>query len=247
MRHCLLLVLALVTGLVLTGCNGPSPEAKTVTVYADAAVSDALRAGARVFRQTRTVTEVRVQPGGSNDVVDRLTGGAQGDALVVPETGMKRAQRAGLISGGVWTVARDGLVLVVAKGNPLDITGLDSIGEDVGLALCDDADPCASEARELADDADVRLKPGSRGRDARAVRDMVATGKEDVGITYASVAATHPDGIDVIPLPGAERVVRVQAALLADSRSPGPAEDFVKFLASPQGQAALRERGFTAP
>ena len=218
-----------------------------MTVMAESSLAQALPEAASIFRQTRTVTQVNGRYDSSNRLLDDLAGGVRADVLITADAAsMDRARAQGLVSGDVWTIATDRLVLAVPRGNPQRMAGLRStVGRT--LAACEDAAPCGSAARTLAGTSGVRLAPSLTERTATDVRDRVAEGRVEAGITYHSVVRGARDRLDVVEIDGALASNRLQAAVLTSASSPGPAEDFVKFMVAPQGQGVLRLRGFDAP
>ncbi|WP_052462115.1 molybdate ABC transporter substrate-binding protein [Nigerium massiliense] len=235
--------------LLVGGCGGPSSQAKTVTVFAEPSLRTVLPRATEVFRQTRTVTQVNAHYDTSDHLVSALGSGQQADVLITAdEASMADARRRGLLSTeGVWTIAVDRLVLVVPRGNPAHVSSL-ADAASAGLAACASAAPCGAAAEALAREDGASLAQAARAASSDEVVGRVAEGKARAGVAYASDARAAGQAVEAVEIPNARKHAnRLQAALLAGSTSPGPAEDYVKFLATPQAQTILQQQGFEAP
>ncbi|MBK1662233.1 substrate-binding domain-containing protein [Paracraurococcus ruber] len=95
-----------------------------------------------------------------------------------------------------------------------------------------------------------QVLPKARRITVERVAAVVARGEVELGLQQVSEITEvlqGPDGAKVVllgPLPDAvQQVVTVTAALSAGAKEPAVARDFIRFLASPEAQAAIRRMG----
>jgi molybdate transport system substrate-binding protein len=77
---------------------------------------------------------------------------------------------------------------------------------------------------------------------------MVAEGRAAIGI-YPASEVVHVAGIASLgPLPEPVQLTLIYGgAIAATSKTPGPARDFIRFLAAPENRAVWRHEGFEIP
>jgi len=77
---------------------------------------------------------------------------------------------------------------------------------------------------------------------------MVAEGRAAIGI-YPASEVVHVAGITSLgPLPEPVQLTLIYGgAIAATSKTPGPARDFIRFLAAPENRAVWRHEGFEIP
>ncbi|WP_448074008.1 extracellular solute-binding protein [Georgenia yuyongxinii] len=76
----------------------------------------------------------------------------------------------------------------------------------------------------------------------------VTSGQADAGLVYASDAAGAEDAVEVIAVPGVDRVInRYPVAVLESSRQPGLAKLWVDTLTGDEGRGLLADAGFRLP
>lgn len=253
MRPLIAPVLGLVVGLglLLTGCGtdperGPT-ESDTITVFAAASVKSAFEAIAPGFT---TAEGIRVSFSflGSQDLVANLVGGAHADVLATAdETSMARAAESGLVADAT-IFARNTLVLVTPPGNPAGVTGIDASLEGTKLVVCDQRVPCGTATATLAKNLGVTLHPVSQEQKVSDVMSKITTGEGDVGIVYATDAATAGDQVTAVAITGSERVVnKYPIALTAEPTHREGGQKFLDYVLSPAGQKVLADHGFLGP
>lgn len=78
--------------------------------------------------------------------------------------------------------------------------------------------------------------------------ELVASGEAEIGI-YPSSEIMHVKGVTLVgPLPSALQLSIVYGtAAMADNQTPGPALEFMKFLADPTNRAVWKDAGFDTP
>ena len=81
----------------------------------------------------------------------------------------------------------------------------------------------------------------------RQVLDYVARGEVDAGFVYATDASVAQDKVSVVTVVATQKPVRYPIAVVAASKQPARAAEFITFVASPAGQAILEKYGFAKP
>lgn len=249
-----ILVAALATATALAGCAaGPSPADPAapsdapapVTVFAAASLTAAFTEIAALD----PALAVTLSFDGSPTLVDQVAAGAPADVLATADvTTMTRARDAGLLAGEPVTFAANTAVLIVPRGNPGAVTGLDVSLEGRRLVVCAPTVPCGATAHAIADAAGVTLRPVSEEQKVTDVRGKVASGEADAGIVFATDALAAGDAVETLPLPGAAQAATTYPiAVVHDAPHPDAAAAFVALVTGPDGRDVLAAHGFTLP
>ena len=227
-----------------SGGAGRGGDAK-VTVFAAASLKDAF---------TRIATDhpelaVTFSFDGSNTLVDQLAGGARADVFASADTkNMEAAVGKGLIDGAPTTFARNVLVLIVPKGNPAKVTGLDGSLTGKKLVVCAKGVPCGNATATLATNLGVTLTPVSEETKVTDVRGKVESGEADAGLVYATDAKAAGAKVETLAVPGADKVVNdYPIALVKGAPNAGGGRDFLAAVTSAKGKAVLAQYGFRTP
>ncbi len=234
-----------------TDRNGPPAEAAPLLLYCGAGLRPAVAQAAEAFR-TQTGILVECDYAGSGMLISRV-----------------RMQRTGdlFMPGDVWYVdqlADHGMVeaktmvtyfepvILVAKGNPLGITGLEDLtrpGHRLGLG-----NPAACQIGRISQ----RIL-SQNGIDAGAVEKnlvfssvtvnelglQLTTGRIDAAIVWDAVAAYYQDVAEIVRIPlDQNEISNVAIAVLSFSQNKDAANRFVEFLISPQGKAIFAKHHY---
>lgn len=244
------MILATTCAALLAGCGAEQGRARgegtgagdTVTVFAASSLKDAF---ARIADQTPGLA-VRFSFDGSNSLVDQLAGGARADVFAAADrAAMDGAAGKGLIEGAPQVFATNALVLVVPKGNPGKVSGLDSSLAGKKLVVCAPAVPCGNATTSLARRLGVRLTPVSEESKVTDVRGKVESGEADAGLVYATDARASADKVEIIPVPGADAVLNdYPIALVKGAANPSGGRAFLEAVRSERGRAVLASYGF---
>jgi ABC-type molybdate transport system substrate-binding protein len=98
------------------------------------------------------------------------------------------------------------------------------------------------------DGTGVDITPVTLEEDVRAVLTKVGLGEVDAGLVYRTDVIAAGEAVTGISFPEADEAVNdYPIALLANAPAPGPAEDWIDFVLSETGAAALTEAGFGTP
>ena len=159
---------------------------------------------------------------GSSTLVDQMKEGAPADVFAsADQKNMTKASDAKLVDSPK-PFASNVLTLIVPKGNPAKITGLDSSLDGKKLV---------SEEQKVTD-----------------VRAKVESGEADAGLVYATDAKAAGDKVEIIEIARADEVVNsYPIALTVSTKNKEAGQKFIDAVLSEKGQAVLKKYGFSAP
>ena len=139
------------------------------------------------------------------------------------------------------------LTLIVPKGNPKKITGLDSSLDGANLVICAPEVPCGEATKKLAEAQGITLNPVSEEQKVTDVRGKVESGEADAGIVYTTDAAAAKDKTDKIDIPDGGVVNHYPIAPTAKPENPAGAQAFIDAVTGKAGQEILAKHGFGKP
>jgi molybdate transport system substrate-binding protein len=238
---------AAVLVLPLAGCGGgDGAGARELTVLAAASLTDVYEDLGTSLEDEQDV-EVTFSFGSSTDLAEQAAEGAPGDVLATAdETAMAVAVDAG-VTGDVETVATNVLTIVTPPGNPAGVRGLEDLAGTTWVRCADEA-PCGRVALAVLDAGGITATPASLEDDVRAALDKVVAGEVDAGLVYATDAVAAGDGVETVPIPGAEdQATAYLITTLDQAGDPDLARAWVDHVTSEEGRAALEAAGFTLP
>ena len=254
-RHPFHRALRLVITLLLA-VAAPALCAQTLIVAVDSSLAPALTAAARAFEVTRQGVSVQLRSGASGVLLDQVTAGTPTDVLasIGPDTAALGVQRQLLVPDLRNIFATSTLVLVAPASLSLPLQRLADLArpEVVRIAMGREASVPAGRYARAAIDAQ-RLWPAVQGKIVRAadvgeVLAWVAAADVEAGFVFATDAAAAPAGrVRVVATLATPAPVRCLASVVAGSRQPALARDFVDFLRSEPARAVFRQAGFGLP
>ena len=223
-----------------------------VVVFAGSASQPPLEEAVEVF-QAKSGIPVILNLGGSGTMLNQIRLTGQGD-LYIPGSPdyMEKARSFDLIDGPSRIIAYLIPALIVPKGNPLRIKGLEDLqrtGLRIGIA--DPNGVCVGlyaveilEANALADTIRDNLRGMVESCSKTAA--MISLNMVDVVLGWREFASWSPETMDVILLaPGQiPRLAYVPASVLRNAKNPKGAKAFVAFLGSEEGQAIFQKHGY---
>lgn len=185
---------------------------------------------------------------GSSTLVDQMKEGAPADVFAsADQKNMTKASDAKLVDAPK-PFASNVLTLIVPKGNPGKITGLDSSLDGKKLVVCAQGVPCGNATKQLAEKLGVTLNPVSEEQKVTDVRAKVESGEADAGLVYATDAKAAGDKVETIEVARANEVVNsYPIALTVSTQNKEAAQKFIDAVLSDKGQAVLKKYGFSAP
>ena len=214
-RRATLATVALLSAISLAACGGSSPTDSTagasdgaasgisgeVTVLAAASLKEAFPEIADKVKEENPDLTITFDFKGSQDLVTALAEGQAADVLATAnDSTMKDAADKSLV-GEQTEFATNVLTLIVPKGNPKRITGLDSSLDGANLVICAPEVPCGKAAHKLADAKGITLNPVSEEQQVKDVVGKVESGEADAGLVYVTDATTAGDKVEKIDIP----------------------------------------------
>ena len=184
---------------------------------------------------------------GSQTLVSSLSEGNEADILATAdEPTMNKAVEQKLV-GERTEFATNVPTLIVPKGNPANVKGIDSSLDNAKLVVCVDTAPCGHAAKELAKAYNVTLNPVSEEQKVTDVRTKVESGEADAGIVYKTDAVAAKDKVDEISIDNKGVMNHYPIAQTAKPSNPEAAQVFINAITSKSGQDILAKYGFGKP
>ncbi|OLO65787.1 molybdate ABC transporter substrate-binding protein [Actinomyces oris] len=267
-RRAAIAAISMLSALSLAACGGSASNGST------GAASDAASASASAGAEKATgelkvlaaaslkasFTEIGTQlekdnPGlhvtfdfqGSQTLVSSLSEGNEADVLATAdEPTMNKAVEQKLV-GERTEFATNVPTLIVPKGNPANVKGIDSSLDNAKLVICVETAPCGNAAKELAKAYNVTLNPVSEEQKVTDVRTKVESGEADAGVVYKTDAVAAKDKVDEITIDNKGVVNHYPIAQTAKPSNPEAAQVFINAITSKSGQEILAKYGFGKP
>ena len=236
------------TGAASAGASGGAGKATgKVTVLAAASLQKAFEEIEKTVEKDNPGLDVTFDFQGSQDLVASLAGGDSADVLATANNSTMKTAADQKLVGSQTEFATNVLTLIVPKGNPKKITGLDSSLEGANLVICAPEVPCGEATKKLAEAQGITLKPVSEEQKVTDVRGKVESGEADAGIVYTTDAAAAKDKADKIDIPDGGVVNHYPIAPTAKPDNPAGAQVFIDAVTGKTGQEILAKHGFGKP
>lgn len=258
----ILLVFCL-TAACLAGCGSSKEtevagEAATLQVFIAASLSNAMEEIAADYANTAPEVTIVYNAGSSGKLQTQIEEGGACDVFFSAATKQMNA----LVEGGyvneadVTELLENRVQLIKPAGGETAVTGFENITDAANLALAADTVPVGQYAREIFEklgitDAVMAMEI-NECEDASAVLAAVSEGSNEVGVVYATDAASVADKVEVIATADDSilntkviyPVGLVQNAE-ADDAEIAAAKAFVEYLKTPEAAAVFEKYGFT--
>ena len=236
------------TGAASAGTSGGAGKATgKVTVLAAASLQKAFEEIEKTVEKDNPGLDVTFDFQGSQDLVASLAGGDSADVLATANNSTMKTAADQKLVGSQTEFATNVLTLIVPKGNPKKITGLDSSLDGANLVICAPEVPCGEATKKLAEAQGITLKPVSEEQKVTDVRGKVESGEADAGIVYTTDAAAAKDKADKIDIPDGGVVNHYPIAQTAEPENPAGAQVFIDAVTGKAGQEILAKHGFGKP
>ena len=184
---------------------------------------------------------------GSQTLVSSLSEGNEADVLATAdEPTMNKAVEQKLV-GERTEFATNVPTLIVPKGNPANVKGIDSSLDNAKLVVCVETAPCGNAAKELAKAYNVTLNPVSEEQKVTDVRTKVESGEADAGVVYKTDAVAAKDKVDEVTIDNKGVVNHYPIAQTAKPENPAGAQVFIEAVTGKVGQEILAKYGFGKP
>ena len=236
------------TGAASASASGGAGKATgKVTVLAAASLQGAFEEIEKTVEKDNPGLDVTFDFQGSQDLVSSLAGGNSADVLATANNSTMKTAAEQKLVGDQTEFATNVLTLIVPKGNPKKITGLDSSLDGANLVICAPEVPCGEATQKLSSALGVTLNPASEEQKVTDVRGKVESGEADAGIVYTTDAAAAKDKADKIDIPDGGVVNHYPIAQTATPENAAGAKVFIDAVTGKAGQEVLAKYGFGAP
>lgn len=230
------------------GCE-QRPDEVRIRLYAGAGLREAVEVLAASF-ETETGIAVDVDYAGSGVAITRAKGDPAADLFMPGD--IWYVDRLHELTGNVAERVQVSYfvpTIIVAKGNPKNVTSLqDFARDDLRVAL---GNPNACQIGRLCVKifANVGLDSTAfEAKESMTVNELglwVAMNGADVSIVWDAIAENIRDSVDTIKIPEAvNEVSTVVCGRLKSAPHPDAARRFMEFMVSPAGRSILREKGY---
>ena len=230
-----------------SGSSAPQKATGKVTVLAAASLQGAFEEIEKTVEKDNPGLDVTFDFQGSQDLVASLAGGDSADVLATANNSTMKTAADQKLVGNQTEFATNVLTLIVPKGNPKKITGLDSSLDGANLVICAPEVPCGEATQKLSSALGVTLNPASEEQKVTDVRGKVESGEADAGIVYTTDAAAAKDKTDKIDIPNGGVVNHYPIAQTAKPENPAGAQAFIDAVTGKAGQEILTKHGFGKP
>ena len=227
--------------------GGAGKATGKVTVLAAASLQGAFEEIEKTVEKDNPGLDVTFDFQGSQDLVSSLAGGNSADVLATANNSTMKTAAEQKLVGDQTEFATNVLTLIVPKGNPKKITGLDSSLDGANLVICAPEVPCGEATQKLSSALGVTLNPASEEQKVTDVRGKVESGEADAGIVYTTDAAAAKDKADKIDIPDGGVVNHYPIAQTAKPENPAGAQAFIDAVTGKAGQEILAKHGFGKP
>ena len=227
--------------------GGAGKATGKVTVLAAASLQGAFEEIEKTVEKDNPGLDVTFDFQGSQDLVSSLAGGNSADVLATANNSTMKTAAEQKLVGDQTEFATNVLTLIVPKGNPKKITGLDSSLDGANLVICAPEVPCGEATQKLSSALGVTLNPVSEEQKVTDVRGKVESGEADAGIVYTTDAAAAKDKADKIDIPDGGVVNHYPIAQTASPENAAGAKVFIDAVTGKTGQEVLAKYGFGKP
>ena len=244
-----------VAALVLAACGGSDDNTSSggssaspaeIKVFAAASLTAAFTKIGEDLTAANG-TKVTLNFAGSQALATQIQQAAPADVFASADiTNMDKVKD---LVGPPQIFASNQLQIVVEKGNPKGVKGLDDLANpDLKVVLAAPDVPVGKYSQQALEKAGVTVKPVSQEQDVKAVVSKVLLGEADAGIVYTTDVAAGGDKVEGVDIPEDQNVVATYPiATVKASKAPDQAQAFMDYVLSDQGQQVLKSYGFGPP
>jgi molybdate transport system substrate-binding protein len=260
-----LLHLSLLFVLLLAACAPAAtprsaPEARTLSVFAAASLTDAFTEIGKNFEAATPAVKVNFNFAGSQALRTQIEEGAPADVFAsANKTEMDALVTEAFVTQGTPQVfLNNKLVVILPANNTAGLTKLDDLTKPgIKLVLAAEEVPVGKYARQALDQMNGQFGRDFKGKvlanvvsnedNVKQVVAKVQLGEADAGIVYTSDAVAAPE-LKTIEIPAELNVIaQYPIATLTKSANADLATAFIEYVLSPNGQSVLQKWGFAPP
>ncbi|MGO5053075.1 molybdate ABC transporter substrate-binding protein [Lachnospiraceae bacterium LCP25S3_G4] len=270
MKKIMVCMLTIILGIsLLAGC-APKEEKKKATkvekeeeacelyVFIAASLKNSMEEIKTMYEKDHPNVTITYNADSSGTLQTQIEEGAQCDIFFSAATKQMTALNDGgyVIPDSIVNLLENKIVLIKAKGAETTVTGFENITNAANLALAGEDVPVGQYARKLFNTMGtteaVMGMEINEGANVTAVLTSVSEKSNEVGIVYATDAASMPESVEIIAEATAEQVdpAIYPVGLIKDEEATSAvtnaAQEFVKYLRSEQAMEVFKKAGFIA-
>lgn len=228
-----------------------------IYVFIAASLSNAMEEIQKSFQERYPNVEILYNADSSGTLQTQIQEGARCDIFFsAAQKQMDALEEEGLvIENSVVDLLENKVVLIKPAGGETAVTGFENLTEAENLALAGADVPVGQYAREIFANmgilADVEAMEINEGRNVSEVLAAVSEGSNEVGVVYATDAASAADQVEVLaeaPADSLQTPVLYPVGLISDQEaSPQEelaAETFFAYLQEEDAKKVFEEYGF---
>ena len=240
-----------VAALVLAACGGgggsASGSANELKVFAAASLTAAFTDIGKQFTSANGGTKVTFNFAGSQALATQIQQSAPADVFASAD--LANMGKVKDLVGTPQNFASNLLAIVVEKGNPKGVKGLDDLASpDLKVVLAAEDVPAGRYAKQVLDKAGVKVTPVSQEDNVKAVVTKVSLGEADAGIVYVTDVTAGGDKVEGVDIPQTQNVTATYPiATVKATKAQDKAQAFMDLVLSAQGQQVLEQYGFLPP
>ena len=242
-----------VAALALAACGGDEPSggssgsSNEIKVFAAASLTAAFTELGQQYTSANGGTKVTFNFAGSQALATQIQQSAPADVFASAD--LANMDKVKDLVGTPKSFASNLLAIVVEKGNPKGVKGLDDLGNgDLKVVLAAEEVPAGRYAKQILDKAGVSVTPVSQEDNVKAVVTKVSLGEADAGIVYVTDVSAGGDKVEGVDIPQTENVTATYPiATVKAGKAQDKAQAFMDLVLSDQGQQVLEQFGFLPP
>lgn len=247
-------------GMLSTGVFAADTDLKgEVNTFIAASLSNAMEEIQKDFNETYPDVEILYNADSSGTLQTQIEEGARCDIFFsAADKQMNALVDENLAKKDtVEAILENKVVLIKPKDGETKVTGFENITDAANIALAGDSVPVGQYAREIFDNLgitdEVNKMEINEGKNVSEVLAAVSEGSNEIGIVYATDAASVADKVDVIaeaPADALKTPVLYPVGLIEDKEASeddtAAAEAFLEYIKSDDAMKVFEKYGFTA-
>ena len=247
-------------GMFSTGVFAADTDLKgEVNTFIAASLSNAMEEIQKNFNETYPDVEILYNADSSGTLQTQIEEGARCDIFFsASDKQMNALVDENLAKKDtVEDILENKVVLIKPKDGETKVTGFENITDAANIALAGDSVPVGQYAREIFDNLgitdEVNKMEINEGKNVSEVLAAVSEGSNEIGIVYATDAASVADKVDVIaeaPADALKTPVLYPVGLIEDKEASeddtAATEAFLEYIKSDDAMKVFEKYGFTA-
>jgi molybdate transport system substrate-binding protein len=244
-----------VAALALAACGGDDDSGGSsgaassgeLKVFAAASLTAAFTELGQQYTSANGGTKVTFNFAGSQALATQIQQSAPADLFASAD--IPNMDKVKDLVGTSQNFASNQLQIVVEKGNPKGVKGLDDLANpDLKVVLAAPDVPAGKYAAQILGKANVTVKPVSEEDNVKAVVTKVSLGEADAGIVYVTDVSAGGDKVEGVEIPQTQNVLATYPiATVKASKNADKAQAFMDLVLSAEGQQVLKQYGFLPP